>query len=125
MPRYISVLVFSSILLVSQTYADDEVSPIEFCKELSIIAKEVMTARQMDQPMSETLPFAQTLFRSLAIKLGREVDEEIDEAIVGLVMGAYEKPSYDMPALQQSEINDFENLVFAECYKGIKSVPKD
>ena len=112
-------------MLVSQTDADDEVSPIEFCKELAIIAKEVMTARHIDQPMSETLPVAQTRFRSLAIKLGSEVGEETDEAIVGLVMEAYEKPSYDLATLQQSEINDFENLVFAECYKGIKSGLKD
>jgi len=113
-----------SLLLATVAYADDEASPMGVCKDLSIIAREIMTARQEDKPMSETLPAALKLFRDMADSYEVEWVEEAKEAeegIVELVMAAYDLPSYPVEVLQTREISEFENEVFAECYKGATS----
>ena len=116
-----------SLLLATVAYADDEASPMGVCKDLSIIAREIMTARQEDKPMSETLPAALKLFRDMADSYEVEWDEEAKEAkeaeegIVELVMAAYDLPSYPIEELQTREISEFENEVFAERYKGATS----
>ena len=106
--------------------AVDEVSEIDFCKDFSVIAKEIMTARQKGKPMSETLPIAIARFIDWADKYGIEMDrEEAEEASAGLVMAAYERPSWESEVLQREEISEFENAVFKECYEGLTSASEE
>ena len=128
MPIYRSAIVLLSLLLTSTVFAVDDVPPIDFCKDLSMIAKEVMTARQKDKPLSETLPAAQKRFRELVDNYGADTDNEsdaLDALIAEMVMGAYEMPSYGVTANQKSMIANFENEIFAGCYKEAISDSED
>ncbi len=126
MPSHKTATVLLSLLLSMTAYADDEVSNLDYCKDLSIIAKEIMTARQMDKPMSETLPLAVDRLRDMFVEYGRELDsdetEKITEMIAPLVMAAYESSSYPSDSAfedaRRKEISEFENMIFAECFKG-------
>ena len=112
------VVIFSLLvlpMLVTPVDAAEQTAEIDICREFSLIANEVMTARQMDRPMSETLPAAQKRYRDLLEDHEVEVDEEADERISELVIGAYEMTSFDMVELQNSMISEFENDAFAEC----------
>ena len=126
-----TLAVLSSLLLATTAYADDEVDEIDVCREFSLIAKEIMTARQDDKPMSETLPMAIDLFRNLPKRFGVDAESDLDgegefrEAATELVMIAYDRPSYDLDELQQTEISNFENGVFSECYKASISDSED
>ncbi len=117
--------VLLSLLLATTAYADDEVSEIDLCKDLSIIAREIMTARQMDKPLSETLPMALDRMGDMVEKYRGEMDsaemKEMEEMFAPLVMAAYEVPSYGMEGLGRSEISEFENTTFAQCYEGMTS----
>ena len=121
MTRSIVVLLYLLLLLAVPAYAVDEVSEIDFCRDLSIIAKEIMTARQMDKPMSETLPVAVDRFREMVIGYGGEEDledtEEMTEAIAPLVMAASDIPLWSIESMQRNAISTFENTAFGECYK--------
>ena len=125
MPICRSAIVLLSLLLTSTVFAVDDFSPIDFCKDLSMIAKEVMTARQKDKPLSETLPAAQKRFRELVDDYGVDTDNESDVLIAEMVMGAYEMPSYGVTANQKSMIAKFENEIFAGCYKEAISDSED
>lgn len=108
MPSYKSATVLLSLLLATIAYAVDEVEPINFCKDFSIVAKEIMTSRQKDKPMSETLPIAIDRFKVMQEEYGIEVDmEETKEAVAELVMAAYARPSFRIEELQQDEISGF------------------
>ena len=123
MTRSIAVLLLLlSPLLASPANADDEVQPIEICRDFSFIAKEIMTARQMDKPMSENLPNARDLVKGWADKYGLAVDmEEAEKTAADMVMDAYVKASYDIEGLQQDQIGDFENSYFRACYTELTS----
>ena len=133
------------LLLGSSAFADTELDSIEFCKDLSILAREVMVARQNDRPMSEVLPTAikrmqkvyeDALSRELGVDLDdalsalealgtdemeiKEKKEELEdaarEAAKLLLVAAYDVPSYSTPGNQKDAINDFENEFFEGCY---------
>ncbi len=111
-----------SLLLAAPAYADDEVSEIDVCRDYSIIAKDIMTARQKNRPMSETLPFARDRIKDWADKIGLEMDlEEAEKNAAILVMDAYDRPVYQVDTLAQGAISDFENVYFEECYTGLTS----
>ena len=119
MPSHKIATVLLSLLLVTTAYAVDEVAPIDFCKDMSIIAKEIMTARQKNKPMSETLPIALDRYQDLVDRYGIELDTEVEmnEAVAELVMDAYARPSFGMKENQRHEISTFENYIFEACYK--------
>ena len=133
MPKHRTATVLLSLLLATTTYGQDEFDnlEIESCKLVSIVAKEVMTARQKGQPMSETLPSAIDRFKDLIGEIGVEIDDlggeeqealkELEQVIAQLVMGAYEAPPFTDENAQRMTINHFENAAFAECYKGSMS----
>ena len=121
MPSYKSVIVLLLLLLTSTAYAADDASPIDFCTDMSIIAKEIMTARQKDRPMSETLPMAKNLIKSWGEKYGLEIAMgEAEEMAAEMVMAAYKKMISTDP-FKKETITEFENNIFAECYKGLTS----
>jgi len=113
------LLLLLSLLLATPAYALDEDSPLDYCKDLSIIAKKIMTARQMDKPMSETLPIAIERFNDFGDKY--EIDIDHEEVAASLVMAAYETPSYSIEGNQQDAISRFENNIFQDCYTGLTS----
>ncbi len=141
-PRYRKTVVVLSLLLAVTAYGQDAGadSGIEFCKWVSILAKDVMTARQHGKPMSETLPFALDRLRGFHEDLGVDVDElsaglsddekadlhaelersyqEVKPAITKMVLGVYKKEVFTDEKLQRDAISDFENGVFASCYMG-------
>ena len=41
--------------------------------------------------------------------------------VAELVMAAYEIPSYGVEELQRTIISEYENKIFAECYKAVTS----
>jgi len=127
MSRPVFVLFFlASLWLALPADAADEVSEIDFCRDLSLIARDVMTARQKKMPMSETLPNAIKLIEDWAEKYGIEMNsEEIEETAAMLVVPAYDGTAWPRGSLyneeRQDAISDFENQAFEGCYKGAKS----
>jgi hypothetical protein len=115
------VAVLLSLLLATTAYAADEVTPIDVCKDFSVIARDIMKARQMGDPLSETLPNALKQFSEFQDRYGIEPDEEGDKHLAALVMAAYEAPIMQYEEFQQSAIDEFENEFFAECYKEMTS----
>ncbi len=145
MKRYATVAVLLALLFATTTYGQDEDASlgIEYCRWLSILAKEIMTARQQDKPMSETLPFALDRLRDFPKDIGVDIEElsedleeeeqaemhaemlavienyfqEMKPIITQLVMGAYEAPVFTDEKTQRRWISDLENAVFASCYE--------
>jgi len=127
MTRPVVVLSFlASLLLATPAYAVDEVSEIDVCRDFSLIAKDVMTARQKKRPMSETLPNAIKRIEDWAEKYGFEIEsEEVEEMAGTLVIPAYDSRVYPSSSTfdesRQEDISEFENFHFEECYTGLTS----
>ena len=123
MIRHVVVLSFlASLFLAARADAVDDFSEIDVCTSFSLIAKDVMIARQKDKPMSQTLPLARDRIKKWADKFGFGVDlKEAEEQAAQLVMAAYDRPSYGSGGNAQDQISDFENDYFKECYKGLTS----
>ena len=118
MPIQKTLTLTTLIVLLSPAFADDEPSPLVFCKDWSIIAREIMTARQNDVPMSETLSKAISRYQDWADKYDREMDAQTAEELAApLVMGAYGEIIEATDRFQQQAITAFENRVFQECYQ--------
>lgn len=82
-------------------------SEVDLCAEISSLANTVMTARQANMPMSQLMEIAR--------KSGDD-----DGLYVILVEEAYESPAYQTKQAQTSEIRDFENKWYLDCYKARK-----
>ena len=123
MIRHVVALSFlASLFLALPVIAADEVSEIDICRDFSLVAKDVMTARQKKRPMSATLPIARARIKAWADKYGREVDmEEAEDWAADIVIRAYRGSAYDIPELQRDRIADFENSYFEECYTQLTS----
>ena len=110
--------VLLSLLLATTAHADDEVQPIDFCRDLSLIANQIMTARQQDRPMSEALPEATDRIKNWGDRYGFEMDmNEAEKAAADMVMAAYEETISPVERYKRIEITEFENAVFKECYE--------
>jgi len=118
MSRPKAAIVLMSILLATTALADDDVRPLEFCRDLSLIANQVMIARQRDKPMSETIPIATDRLIQLTKKYGREIElDEAEELAAGMVMDAYRESIEIFDDDKKLEVTEFENDVFKECYE--------
>lgn len=118
-PKTATILL--SLFLAATAHADDEVSPISVCTDFSIMAREVMTARQKDKPMSESLPMAKNLVKRWGEKYGLEIPmDEAEKIAAEVVMAAYTAIISTDP-FKKETITEFENGVFAECYKEMTS----
>ena len=118
---------------------DDTEWNIEYCKWVSLLAKDIMTARQDDAPMSETLPFALDRVDNFFYDMGVDFDEldeeeaelalqeaddfakEMKPLITKMVMGFYEAPVWTVEMLQTQAISEAENATFASCFGGMES----
>lgn len=117
-----SRMVFLILALLTcgiQAYADDEISKIDVCREFSLIAKDVMAARQKSRPMSETLPQAIERVKAWAEKYVLELDsKKAEEMAAALVLPAYLNEEYPSSSTfdesRQRQISEFENFHFAE-----------
>jgi len=113
-----AAIVLMSLLLATTAHADDEFGPIDFCRDVSLIANQVMTARQQNRPMSETIPKATNRFKDWSDKYGFDMDmDETEEVAADMVMAAYGQVISPVENYKRLEITDFENIVFEECYK--------
>ena len=120
--RQVPLLGVFTLLLATAAQADDEIPPIDVCRDFSFVARDVMTARQKDRPMSETIPNATNLIKRWADKYRLAVDmEEAEEQAADLVMDAYLKASYDVEELQRDQISEFEDSYFKACYRELTS----
>ena len=109
--------VLMSILLATTAHADDDFSAVDICTDLSLVAKMVMTARQQDRPMSETLPLAQNEIKSWGDKYGLEIGmDKAEESAAEMVMIAY-KVTISTDSFKKQTTTEFENNVFEECYE--------
>ena len=120
------LLLAASQWLAALADAADEVSEIDVCRDFSLIANKVMTARQKKKPMSETLPNAIKQVEEWAKKYGIEMDsDDVEEGAALLVIPAYDKRTYPRDSAwnqeRQDAIRDFENEHFEECYRALKS----
>lgn len=152
MPKAWIATILMSLLVTTTTFAQDEDANfemedfgIEYCKWVSILARDVMTARQQGVPMSETLPFALDQLGELPKdmiefsypELSKEFDDEeqaefhslsdsifqeMKAPITQMVMAAYEVPSYSTEGNQRNAIGEFENTFFAGCYTEYEEV---
>ena len=119
---FVFVSLSLSLFLAVQTFADDDFSEIDVCKDFSEIARDIMIARQKDKPMSETLPIARDRIKKWADKWGFPLDiEGAEDRAAQLVMEAYDQPSWGTGGNAQREISNYENRYFSECYKGLTS----
>ncbi len=92
MPIHKAATALLSLLLVTTTHAGDELQPIEICTGMSLIARQVMIARQQDRPMSSTLPETTNQIKKWGDKYGLEMDlDEAEEMAADMVMAAYEE----------------------------------
>ena len=125
MTRLINVLsLLALLMLAAQSHATDDASQIDVCRDYSLIAKRVMTARQKRQPMSETLPYTMKLIEEWAKKYAMEMDSNmIEEGATLLVIPAYETDIFPNDSLwnedRQDTINEFENRAFEHCYESM------
>jgi len=122
----IALFFLASLWLTGPASAVDEVWEIDVCRDFSLIAIDVMTARQKKKPMSETLPNAIRQITAWAEKYRLELNsEKVEEVAAMLVMPAYDRAAYPSGSAWNPErkdaIRDFENLHFEECYKGLTS----
>lgn len=117
MTRYWTAAALLSLLLAMTAHAEDELKPVDFCTDLSLVANQVMKARQKDRPMSETLPMAKNRIKSWGDKYGLEMDIDEAEAIAAeMVMAAYEEMISTDPFKKQTT-TEFENAFFKQCYE--------
>ncbi len=92
MPIHKAATALLSLLLVTTTHAGDELQSIEICTDMSLIARQVMIARQQDRPMSSTLPETTNQIKKWGDKYGLEMDlDEAEEMAADMVMAAYEE----------------------------------
>ena len=117
------ILILLAGIVSAQADEPDEISAIEICRDISLIAKDVMTARQNKEPMSEILPATIKQLQKWAEKYGQEMSSQAAEDIAApLVIGAYDVGAYPDGSAWNPErreaIHDFENDFFEECYEG-------
>ena len=118
MTRYWTAAALLSLLLAMTAHAEDELKPVDFCTDLSLVANQVMKARQQDRPMSETLPMAKNRIKSWGDKYGLEMDmDEAEEMAAEMVMAAYEEMISSGDEFKQQRTTEFENTIFKECYE--------
>lgn len=121
----------AAMLFATPVVADDD---LKMCTNLSKIGREVMTMRQDDVPMSETLKVAMSEVEKLLAFSGIIEDESgdpgehtiiINEIALAFTKDAYDRWSHDVEELKQRTINDFENEYFEGCYsESISGLPK-
>jgi hypothetical protein len=99
-------------------HADDEITMMDVCTGLSLIAEQVMISRQQDRPMSEALPETTDLLKDLGDKYGREEDMlKLEKMAAILVMSAYEETISPVEKYRRMKITAFENANFKACYE--------
>ena len=118
----VALFLLLALMITAQADEPEEVSTIDLCRDISLIAKDIMTARQEKQPMSEVLPAAIKKLQKWAAKYGREMgSQEAEEMSAPLFMAAYDVPAYPDGSAWNSErrdaIRDFENEAFEGCYE--------
>jgi hypothetical protein len=118
----LALLFFAALMLAANADEPDDFSAIEVCRDFSLIARDVMTARQNKEPMSEILPATIKRFQKWAEEYGREMSsQEAEEMSAPLVMAAYDATAYPdgspWNGKRQDAIRDFENDMFEQCYE--------
>ena len=116
----------------------------EYCKWMSVLAKDIMTMRQNGKPMSETLPIALDrldeilvdFVESVSVDFDQLTEEEKTELNVGLeesmkgikpvvtqlIIGSYDVPVYGSSDDRRRVVSDAENAMFGSCYQGFDEV---
>lgn len=110
MKKLIIVLVL--LLLTMPALAEEEkeknkVSKHEHCEEYSEFANVVMLCRQQGTMLSEAMTWLDPVI----------VEKDgLDMLILrGILMDAYRRPKHFSSALQEEEINEYENFIYLEC----------
>ena len=129
MTRSLLALIFLfSQLLAVPAYGQEEVnkSVMEACKWVAQQGKDIMAARQNEQPMSETLAFHLDQLREL---LGETADMEdlndsqleqlkvMEQGLTEMVIAAYEAPLATSEEEWRELINSAEVAAFTACYE--------
>jgi len=151
MPNRSIAAVLLSLVVSAVSYGQDDSDEltledigIEYCRWLSMVAKDIMTARQEDEPMSETLPFAldrvsdfsadllpqieelaggmDEQFRSELFAQLEETETNLRPIVKSLVAGVYEIPVYAAEGNQRRAISEFGNTVFSSCFEGVEKI---
>lgn len=119
-PKAATVLM--SVFLATTAHADEDIGPVDLCRDVSQIANQIMTARQKNRPMSETIPVAADGIMGWSDKYELEMTAgKAEEAAADMVMAAYEQSIQPVERHQRLEITEFENAVFKECYESATS----
>ncbi len=123
MIRFVFALFLFSAMMTT-AHADDpkEVSVIDLCRDMSLIAKDIMTARQNREPISEVLPATSKQMQKWAAKHLRKMDlQTAEELSAPMVMAAYDVNAYPDGSTwrekRRDAIRDFENEAFEQCYE--------
>jgi hypothetical protein len=99
-------------------HADDEITMMDVCTDLSLIAEQVMISRQRDRPMSEVLPETTFAYKNLSDKYRLEMPvDTAEEEAVEMVRLAYKVTIGPADSRKAIAITRFERELFNECYK--------
>ncbi|ELX7500904.1 hypothetical protein SKP08_000951 [Vibrio fluvialis] len=99
---YSSIFLVTSVSISTVAFTKGHDEAVEFWAKFEALAREAMTLRQNDLPMSEAMQ-----------KLGSK------EAGVVMVKDAYASPFFTLQSLKESQIRNFSNTVFSSCYEAL------
>ena len=130
--RILPVFMLLSSLSFSAIVAGQESEEaVATCTAISVVARDIMTARQDDVPMATTLPAAlQGLRRFYEEYVGdweQAVEEkpatirELQELMSMIVREAYGIPLATTEADRMALIREFEDELFGGCVEGMQS----
>ncbi len=96
------IALITSASISTVTFAKKHDETVELCAEFESIARQAMTLRQNDLPMSEAMQI-----------LGGKEPGAL------MVKEAYNSPYYNSQSLKEGQIRDFSNAVFSSCYEAV------
>lgn len=125
MRRAIILMMVLSSAKPGYVSAKEALSPVTYCRDLSLIGRQVMEARQENRPISEVLPetiarmsdFLNKYERYFDDQTANEFEAKLEESAPSFVMGAYETSLAHGDYHRKIAVVDFENLIFKTCYE--------
>lgn len=76
------------------------------CQSIGLLARNIMTARQVGVPLSELMSIATD-------------DEGVNDLAHAMAIAAYDAPNYSMEENRAEQLREFVNAAEVACYKRI------
>lgn len=119
-------MLFSTMAIADNENESKKISDVKRCKNVSNVAKSIMTNRQNGISIVDHLDFVDNHFIDQRKKINHKITKKEDETFkylkeefVDFSVRAYEKPVWQGDEYRQEAIREFENEIFLECYKSV------